>query len=71
MEHRKGFWEVKPFPCFLFWWWKNDPGAGVMKDPSKAFFFHDVLNFILKEYKWIHLHAEEKRNKTIISNIKT
>ena len=34
-----------------------DPGPSVTKDPSKTFYFHDVLIFILREHKWIHLYA--------------
>jgi len=26
----------------------NDPGPGVTKDPSKTFYFHDVLDCIFK-----------------------
>lgn len=29
-------------------WMHGDPGSGVMKDPSKTFYFYDVLNFIFK-----------------------
>jgi len=36
-----------PYICGIYW---NlvDPGPGVTKDPSKTFYFQDVLNLIFK-----------------------
>ena len=40
-----------------------DPGPGVTKDPSKTFYFRDVLNFIFKR----NMHVVKKRNMSIIN----
>lgn len=44
-----------------------DPGLGVKKDPSKTFYFHDVLKFLFKRTLMNTSACGKKRNITIIS----